>query len=97
MKKQAWLIVYIIIILIVNLTTNINSNHQLSSLIKAYGATAVVAGIIYHSLVAPHVKGEMVGAREGTNAYVALERFVTGVLSIVSGQLVGTSKAPVAP
>lgn len=47
-------------------------------------------------LVALHVQGQVVGAREAAAAGNALERFGAGVLAVVSGELVRPGEAPVA-
>lgn len=47
-------------------------------------------------LVALHVQGQVVGAREAAAAGDALEGFGPGVFPVVPGQLVGPGEAPVA-
>lgn len=47
-------------------------------------------------LVALHVQGQVVRAREAAAAGDTLEGFGSGVLPVVSGELVGSGETPVA-
>lgn len=57
---------------------------------------SVYAGIFGLVLVTLHVQSQMVRAREAAAAGDALEGFGPGVFPVVSGELVGSSEAPVA-
>lgn len=49
-----------------------------------------------NDLVSPHVQREMVTSRELSVTEITSERLVTGVLSIMSSQLVAASEFPLA-
>lgn len=52
--------------------------------------------VAFSVLVALHVQGQVVRAREAAAAGHALEGFGASVFAVVSGQLVGAGEAPVA-